>query len=122
MELFEAQLLRILFSLFGKERVFLNMSALLVVMSGLEEENADNAMNAKTSNWAKLTKCSYTIIDHNDKPKLVLELFENTRGEIDSKRYEDVAKLRPFSLVKRNSLCYLNNKRTFRSTQSRKFP
>lgn len=75
----EAQLFRQLAVLFGQERVIPHLSVLMVC--GGELPNfADSALGesgqkALENGWASKNRCLFTIVDHNDQPKLVIDIM-----------------------------------------------
>lgn len=77
----EAQLYRLLVSLFGRDRVVPQMSLLAVCGGVLPEELIDNSINIKA--WAKSTKCLFTIIDAQSDPKMVVNFFSGFSNVIE---------------------------------------
>ena len=91
--LHEAQLFKLLSSFFGRDQVILKMSVLAVcggqlphpLPSALLEYNIRyGAIDLK--HWAKSNTCLFTIVDHDDAPKMVVEFFS---GFDDSIAVED---------------------------------
>ena len=100
MELREAQLLRILSSFFGEDKVMFGMSVLCICGGSLSHQlpkyleinaygnETQKISLEKVSFWAKEQKCLFTILDHNDDAKLVID-FEFKRGNtVDVKMLE----------------------------------
>ena len=76
----EAQLFRMLTTLFGEERVIPHLSLSMVL--GAQELDAD------TRNWAAQQRCLLTIVGKDDEPRFVLD-FAAIEGEvIDPSRIE----------------------------------
>lgn len=63
----EAILFRMLSSFFGEENVIPNMSVLSVCYG--------QEFTAEGEEWARRTKCLFTVVDGQDQPKLVVEFF-----------------------------------------------
>ena len=63
----EAILFRMLASFFGDENVIPNMSVLSVCHG--------QKLNSQTEEWARRTKCLFTVVDRKDEPRLVVEFF-----------------------------------------------
>jgi hypothetical protein len=79
LELHEAQLYRMLSSLFGTDRIVVRMSA-LAACGGEVREVPESLKPGFTSaeslkGWAAQESCLFTVVDHNDSPKMVLEFF-----------------------------------------------
>lgn len=81
MSLQEAQLFRVLGGFFGRDRVIWNMSV-LTVCGGVYPQCATQRVEA-IARWAGVAGCLFTIVDHNDLPKLVVEFAVNTADSID---------------------------------------
>ncbi len=85
MSLEEAQLFRMLSGFFGQDRVVWNMSV-RSVCGGTQPSSA--ALAAKqTRDWMDESGCLFTVVDHDDTPKLVVEF------EADFSRYIDVSQM-----------------------------
>lgn len=63
----EAILFRMLSSFFGEDNVIPNMSVLSVCHG--------HEFNSSAAEWARRTKCLFTVVDRHDEPKLVVEFF-----------------------------------------------
>jgi hypothetical protein len=82
----EAQLYRLLSGFFGRERVIPHMSVLAVCGGELPNQVEDAA--GKLRLWAQGTKCLFTIVDHQDSPKMVIEFFSGFERAIDPNEEE----------------------------------
>jgi hypothetical protein len=87
MELEEAQLLRMLTNLFGRDQVVCRMSALAVcgghvsvVPDALRGGFADSL---ELSRWAAGESCLFTVVDADDIPKLVFEFAAEFHQVVD---------------------------------------
>jgi hypothetical protein len=78
MTLEEAQLFRVLGGFFGRDRVVWNMSVRTVCGGVLPAEMADTV-----AGWVHVAGCLFTIVDHDDTPKMVVEFAPNLSNCID---------------------------------------
>jgi hypothetical protein len=107
MELHEAQLFRVLTSLFGEGKVFFDLSAALVCRSGKVQKSSEDSPVAESLDsldpvhasklpeahhppvqWERLSNCLFTIIDHNDIPQLVVEFSASPQEYVDVEAME----------------------------------
>jgi hypothetical protein len=91
MSLHEAQLFRLLVGFFGEDRVLFSMSVRAVCggdLSSLPQPLAEG-----TRQWAEKNKCLFTVVDHEDDPKMVVEF------EPDFSQYIEVEQLERKSLL-----------------------
>ena len=81
----EAQLFRLLASFFGEERVIPKMSVMAVCGGSLPEiGSADTVEQSPSLNrWARENKCLFTVVDHEDEPRLVVEFFAGFQSSVD---------------------------------------
>ena len=86
MSLEEAQLFRVLGGLFGRDRVIWNMSVRAVCGGELPEVTQDPQEGA--ASWEDIAGCLFTIVDHDDIPKMVVEFAVDLKGTIDLKLLE----------------------------------
>ena len=93
----EAQLFRMLSSFFGRDQVIVKMSVLAVCGGELPSPLPAKLLASYTINnsldlslWAKKNTCLFTIIDHNDAPKMVIEFFSGFQSSIDAREEEHV--------------------------------
>lgn len=93
MTLREAILYRILADLFGQERVIFAMSALAVCGGELPKEA--NLIDTEINSWAKKNKCLFTIVDHEDEPRMVVEFFSGFSSHIENTEVEHQKFLKP---------------------------
>ena len=89
----EAQLLRMLSGVFGKERVIPQMSVLCVCGGKLPDDYPSNGFDLRS--WAKKNKCLFTIVDENDNPTVVFEFFSGFDGVIQNAEVEHQKYLKP---------------------------
>ncbi|MBX7145369.1 MAG: hypothetical protein K1X79_13035 [Oligoflexia bacterium] len=90
-EVREAQLFRLLSGFFGRERVIPNMSVMCVC--GGEPPADLRSVRGDLELWMRRNKCLFTIVDEEDKPKLVVEFFSGTGDIIDAVELEHQAVL-----------------------------
>ena len=86
----EAQLFRILCGLFGSERVIPQMSVVAACGGELPAQALLDEPALKP--WARRTKCLFTVVDHEDNPRVVVEFFSGYANgivaeEVDRQRY-----------------------------------
>jgi hypothetical protein len=81
MSLQEAQLFRMLESFFGRDRVVWNMSV-RTVCGGSYPPVADES-EEMTARWAEVSGCLFTVVDHDDIPKMVIEFATDLSATID---------------------------------------
>ena len=93
LSLSEAKLFRILGAFFGKERVVPRMSVMAVC--GGELPPAVNALGIDAVKWARSNNCLFTIIDHDDNPRMVMEFFSGYQSGIDVTELEHQRYLGP---------------------------
>jgi len=86
MSLQEAQLFRMLVSLFGRDRVVWSMSVRAVFGGELPSEfkETDKSLTA----WAERDKCLFTIVDDDDTPKMVMEFAPDFTQFIEVEQLE----------------------------------
>lgn len=88
-EVHEAQLFRLLSGFFGRERVIPNMSVFCVCGGTPPAEL--KGMRGDIEPWMRRNKCLFTIVDADDKPKLVVEFFSGRGDIIDAVEVEHQA-------------------------------
>ena len=89
----EAQLYRMLGELFGKDQVIAGMSVLAVCGGTLPEQI--QAEQPSIRSWAKENKCLFTIVDHEDLPKAVVEFVHSLESTVELAQVEHQRFLRP---------------------------
>ena len=96
LSLAEAQLFRQLVTLFGEDRVIPQMSAMAVCGGKLPrlKENID-LTPTQLATWARAARCLFTVVDHNDDARLVVEFFSGFKDSIDAIEVEHARYLRP---------------------------
>lgn len=77
----EAQLFRILVEFFGEDRVVLRMRVIAVCGGELPADLEDQGIDLDA--WAKSNRCLFTIVDHNDEPRMVIEFFAGYARSVD---------------------------------------
>ena len=96
LSLAEAQLFRQLVALFGEDRVIPQMSAMAVCGGILPRLDQDIDLTAiELATWARAARCLFTVVDHNDDAKLVVEFFGGFKNVIDVTEAEHERYLRP---------------------------
>lgn len=85
----EAILFRLLTAFFGPDRVVHGMSLMAVCGGELPSAAREH------SSFAKRAVCLFTIVDHNDNPRLVVDLFPQREGVIDVDGLDLHQRLRP---------------------------
>lgn len=99
----EAILFRMLAGFFGKERIAYGLS-LMAVCGGelptIEEAFGGIEISADLGAWAKKNKCLFTIIDHEDNPKLVVEFYSDRSDAIDAEQIEHQQFMKPLLQAK----------------------
>lgn len=116
MELEEAQLLRMLTNLFGRDQVVCRMSALAVcgghvsvVPDALRGGFSDSV---ELSRWAAGESCLFTVVDADDMPKIVFEFAAEFHEVVDPIE-EEHQRVLP-TLLKQAGVQYIKiNKRDF---------
>ena len=93
LSLSEAQLLRMLSQLFGKDRVIPFMSVLCVCGGELPGDYDSNGFDLRS--WAKKNKCLFTIVDEDDQPRVVFEFFSGFTEVIENVDVEHQRYLKP---------------------------
>lgn len=93
MSLAEAQLFRMLVSFFGKDRVLWSMSVRAVCGGDLPEHFEFEV--GKPVSWVENDKCLFTIVDHDDNPKMVMEFAPNFSDFIEVEQLERQKHLPP---------------------------
>ena len=99
----EAQLFRLLVDFFGREHVVPQMSVLAVCGGSLPETSLGS--NGAVSEWAKRSKCLFTIVDEHDAPCMVIEFFSGFENSIDVREEEHQRLLTP--LLKASGIRYV---------------
>jgi len=86
----EAVLFRLLVAFFGEDRVIPHMSLHAVCGGGLPADlsadirgEIEKLSSRKATEWARGSKCLFTIVDQQDSPRLVMEFFQNFDRVID---------------------------------------
>ena len=86
----EAVLFRLLVAFFGEDRVIPHMSLHAVCGGGLPTSLApaitseiEKLFSRKAVEWARGSKCLFTIVDHQDSPRLVMEFFQDFDNVVD---------------------------------------
>ena len=76
----EAQLFRMLAGFFGRERVVPKMRVVAVCGGTVPDctgfLNGGPATQDTMEEWARKNKCLFTIVDHDDNPKMVVEFMD----------------------------------------------
>jgi len=103
MSLRDAILYRILSDLFGQERVIFAMSAFAVCGGELSEDFLN--IDPDIVKWSKSNKCLFTIVDHEDEPKMVVEFFSGFSKDIDNNEVEHQRFLKP--LLEKSGISYV---------------
>lgn len=86
----EAQLMRMLAAFFGKDQVIPRMSVLAVCGGELPAGSRKELVA-----WAKSSRCLFTVVDREDRPKLVVEFFAGFQDSIDLQEEEHQRLLAP---------------------------
>jgi len=89
----EAQLYRVLVSLFGKEQVLPNIGVKTVCGGEIPKEFPHLCKEFEA--WIVRDKCLFTIVDKDDAPKLVVEFFSGFEHAIIAKEAEHQRFLKP---------------------------
>jgi hypothetical protein len=76
----EAQLFRLLVEFFGQDHVIPQMSVVAVCGGVLPNGSGENQQLVE---WAKQSKCLFTIVDQHDSPCMVVEFFAGFECSID---------------------------------------
>jgi len=96
LSLAEAQLFRLLVSLFGTDQVLPHLSVMGICGGELPSLPKVNSItNDDLAIWARNNKCLFTVVDRNDNPKIVLEFFAGFEDSIDTIEEEHVRILPP---------------------------
>ena len=95
----EAQLLRILAGLFGKDAVVPQMRVIAVCGGQIPDcghlAEAQEWKPEELQAWAKNHRCLFTIVDPEDNPRLVVDLFSTTSDAIVARDMEHKKYLGP---------------------------
>ena len=102
MSLAEAQLFRLLGNLFGGDRVVPNMTVRAVCGGELP---TDLGFDIDLTVWAKKNTCLFTVVDHEDSPKMVVEFFSGVGPVVDPVDLEHQRFLKP--LLGRLGILYI---------------
>ena len=103
MSLNEAQLFRLLVGFFGKDRVLFSMSVRAVCGGDLPA--LPQALDRETLEWAESARCLFTVVDHEDDPKMVVEFEPDFSSYIEVEQLERKSRLP--ALLKANGVQYL---------------
>lgn len=103
MSLHEAQLFRLLVGFFGKDRVLFSMSVRAVC--GGDLSSLPHALDSETREWAENARCLFTVVDHDDDPKMVVEFEPDFSSYIEVDQLERKSRLP--ALLKANGVQYL---------------
>lgn len=90
----QAQLMRVLGTFFGVERVVPRMS--LLAVCGGQLPKVSSSLPIRSNSWASQQKCLFTVVDQNDNPLMVFELFGGFTDVIDLTELEHQQALKPF--------------------------
>ncbi len=93
MSLAEAQLFRMLVSFFGQERVLWSMSVRAVCGGDIPEQLGGRI--GEPVSWVENDKCLFTVVDHDDNPKMVMEFSPDFSDYIEVEQLERQKKLPP---------------------------
>lgn len=99
----EAILFRMLAGFFGKDRIAYGLSLMAVCGGELptnEEAFGGAKISADMREWAKRNKCLFTVTDHDDNPKLVVEFFSDRTDAIDAEALEHQQFMKPLLQAK----------------------
>ncbi len=91
--LVEAQYLRILSGLFGRDRVIPHMSVMAVCGGKIPADYDVKGFDLGT--WAKRSRCLFTVVDDEDCPKAVFEFFSGFGAVIEPEAVSHEKYLRP---------------------------
>lgn len=91
MSLAEAQLFRMLTSLFGKDSIVWNMSVRSVC--GGEYPTLGSETKEQLAQWAESSHCLFTLVDQDDEPKMVIEIAPDFKTVIEVQQLERHQKL-----------------------------
>lgn len=94
----EAILFRMLTSFFGRDHVVPSMSVMTVCGGSLSNDLRLDGMGLSLSDlslWAKQNKCLFTIVDHDDNPRMVVEFFSGFEDSVSNSDVEHQRYLRP---------------------------
>lgn len=103
MSLNEAQLFRLLVGFFGKDRVLFSMSVRAVC--GGDLSCLPHVLDEETKAWAERNRCLFTVVDHEDDPKMVVEFEPDFSNYIEVEQLERKSRLPP--LLKASGIQYL---------------
>lgn len=90
----EAQLMRVLGTFFGSDRVIPKMSLLAVCGGKLPVLKAP--LPGHNSAWGSRQKCLFTVVDRTDNPIMVFELFSGFGEVIDLKEISEHESIQPY--------------------------
>lgn len=93
----EAILFRMLSSFFGEDNVIPHMSVLSVCGGQIED--------ASLIDWARKSKCLFTIVNGHDEPRLVVEFFSGFHNPFRPEDEEHQRLLKP--MLQQASITYL---------------
>jgi hypothetical protein len=90
----QAQLLRLLTSIFGKDRVIPRMR-IIAVCGGTLPLQQIPGLEVDLELWGQQAKCLFTIVDQADMPTLVIDLIDDPARAIDVEQlaYLQIAKV-----------------------------
>lgn len=91
--LVEAQLLRILSGLFGKDHVIPHMSIMAVCGGKIPVDYDVQGFDLRA--WARESKCLFTIVDDQDSPRAVFEFFSGFGDVVEPEAVLHERYLRP---------------------------
>ena len=118
----EAQLYRVLTSFFGKEHVVPHMSVLSIcggdlpdsplvneIEVSMDSSNGSNSDGSKLKQWAKRSKCLFTIINPGGDPRMVVEFFSGFGNSVSLIDVEHQRYLKPILQAAGVSYCTISN-------------
>ena len=94
----QAQLLRVLHALFGRDRIVCKVSVNLVCDGALPAEFLGNGEALQS--WAKHYKCLFTVLNEAGSPKLVVEFNHEFEEALDVQNFEFKPLLEPILKAK----------------------
>lgn len=103
MSLDEAQLFRLLVGFFGEDRVMFSMSVRAVCGGDLAV--LSKAFDEETRQWAERSRCLFTVVDHEDEAKMVVEFEPDFSSYIEVEQLERKSRLP--ALLKARGVQYL---------------
>ena len=93
MSLPEAQLFRLLTSIFGEEKVIYNMRVISVCGGEIPQECIVG--DPMLLHWSQSNRCLFTLLNGEDQPRLVIEFFSGYEASIVAVEAEHQRYLRP---------------------------